>query len=121
MTYEVFEEKFKELSLDDRVSIFDTYCFEHGNSDDMIQSFDEDFFDTYFSNAMEAVRAAFFGKIKSWMDKYIRFNAYGNLESMDEYDVSEEIDNYLKEIFDNPDTWKDYIDDDEETDEDDEE
>jgi hypothetical protein len=46
-----------------------------------LYSFDDDFFDTYFSNPMEAARATFFGDIKSWGDDYIMFNGYGNLES----------------------------------------
>ena len=117
MKYETFEEKFKELSIGERLSIFNTYCIEHGDPDKEIHSFDEEFFETYFRDPMEAARATFFGKINSWMDEYIRFNAYGNLESMNEYDVLEEIDNYLEEIFDNPDTWEDYIDNEEEEDE----
>lgn len=121
MKYEVFEEKFKELSIGERLSIFNTYCIEHGDPDDQIHSFDEEFFNVYFeNNPMEAVRSAFFGKIESWNDEYIKFNAYGNLESMSEYEVLGEIDYYLEEIFDNPDTWEDYIDN-EEDDEDNEE
>lgn len=111
MTYEVFEEKFKELSLNERLSIFNMYCIEHGDSNDEIHSFDEEFFNTYFANPMEAARATFFGKIESWSDDYIRFNVYGNLESMNEHEVLGEIDYYLEEIFDNPDTWEDYIED----------
>ncbi len=118
MKYEKFEELFKELSLSERLSIFNTYCCEHGNPDNEIHSFDEEFFETYFSDPMEAARATFFGKIESWSDDYIKFNAYGNLESMNEYKVLEEIDNYLKDIFDNPDTWEDYIEDDEDEEED---
>ena len=67
---------------------------------------------------MEAARATFFGKIDSWNDEYIKFNGYGNLESMDEYEVLEKIDDYLEEIFDNSDTWEDYIEDDEDEEED---
>lgn len=114
MKYEVFEEKFKELSMGERLSIFNTYCCEHGNPDNQIHCFDEEFFYMAFSNPMEAARATFFGNIKNWSDEYIKFNAYGNLESMNEYDVLEEIDNYLEEIFDNPDIWEDYIEDEEE-------
>ena len=122
MKYEVFEEKFKELSIGERLSIFNTYCIEHGDPDDQIHSFDEEFFNVYFeNNPMEAVRAAFFGKIESWNDEYIKFNAYGNLESMSEYEVLGEIDYYLEEIFDNPDTWRDYIDDDDEDNEEEDE
>ena len=117
MKYEVFEEKFKELSIGERLSIFNTYCIEHGDSDNEIYSFDEEFFETFFSNPMEAARATFFGKINSWTDEYIKINVYGNLESMSEYDVLEEIDYYLEEIFDNTDTWEDYIDNDEEEEE----
>lgn len=118
MKYEVFEEKFKELSTSQKLSIFNTYCIEHGDPDREIHIFDEEFFNTFFTNPMDAVRAAFFGKIDSWSDEYIKFNGYGNLESMDEYDVLEEIDNYLEEIFDNSDTWEDYIEDEEEEEED---
>jgi len=122
MKYEVFEEKFKELSIGERLSIFNTYCIEHGDPDDQIHSFDEEFFNVYFeNNPMEAVRAAFFGKIESWNDEYIKFNAYGNLESISEYEVLGEIDYYLEEIFDNPDTWRDYIDDDDEDNEEEDE
>lgn len=120
MKYEVFEKKFKELSICERLSIFNTYCIEHGDAGNAIYSFDEEFFNIYFSNPMEAARATFFGKIESWSDEYIKFNAYGNLKSMSEYEALEEIDNYLEEIFDNPDMWEDYIaneEDDEEEDE----
>ena len=118
MKYEVFEEKFKELSIGEKIAIFNNYIPDGGNE---IYTFDEEFFETFFSNPMEAARATFFGKINSWTDEYIKFNAYGNLESMSEYDVLEEIDYYLKEIFDNTDTWEDYIDNEEEEEEEEEE
>ena len=121
MKYETFEEKFNELSTSEKIDIFNDYCFEYGDSDDMLHSFDEEFFDEQFSdNPMEAVRATFFGNIKNWSDEYIRFNAYGNLESVSEYDVDEEIEGYLEEIYKHESTWEDYIeeDDDEEDNED---
>lgn len=114
MNYEVFVEKFKGLSTSEKIAIFNMYCCEYGDPDKEIHSFDEDFFNTYFSNPMEVARATFFGKIDSWLDEYIKFNAYGNLESMNEYNVLEEIDNYLEEIFENTDTWEDFIEDEEE-------
>jgi hypothetical protein len=117
MKYETFEEKFRELSIGERIAVFNTYCIEHGDPGNEIHSFDEEFFNTYFSDPMEAARATFFGDIQNWSDDYIRFNAYGNLESMGEYEVLGEIDNHLEEIFDNPDTWEDYIEDEEEEDE----
>lgn len=121
MKYEVFKEKFNELSTSEKLSIFNNYCIEHGDPNNEIHSFDEEFFETYFSNPMDAARSTFFGKIKYWTDDYIKFNAYGNLESMDKYDVLQEIDYYLEEIFDNTDTWEDYIDNEEEEEEEEEE
>lgn len=43
---------------------------------------DDDFWETYFgNNPQEAARATYFGDIRNWNDPYIRFNAYGNLET----------------------------------------
>jgi hypothetical protein len=57
-----------------------------------VYDFDDDFFDTYFEGKPEeAARATFFGKIQNWMDDYIRFNGYGNLESLSEYQYTQEL------------------------------
>lgn len=122
MKYETFVEKFNELSTSEKIAIFNEYCLEYGDSDNMLNSFDEDFFEMAFSDPMEAARATFFGDIKNWSDEYIRFNGYGNLESVSEYDVEDEIDGYLEEIFEHEDVWDNYIDnvDDDEEEEDDE-
>ena len=61
---------------------------------------------------MEAARATYFGKIESWNDEYIKFNAYGNLESMSEYEVLGEIDYYLEDIYEHDEIWGNYIDED---------
>lgn len=55
------------------------------------QDFNDDFWDVFsedehMSAAEKAARAVYFGKIHSWGDPYIRFNAYGNLETTDEID-----------------------------------
>ena len=86
----------------------------------MLNYFDEDFFSMAFSNPMEAARATFFGSIESWSDEYIRFNAYGNLESLSEYQAEGEIEYYIEDIFEHPDVWEDYIDDDEDEENEDE-
>ena len=120
MTFETFEERFYELSFSERLAIYNNYCLEYCSGDDMIYYFDDDFFDMYFSSPMDAARATFFGKIESWNDEYIRFNAYGNLESLSEYDARNEIGYALDVIFEHEDCWKDYIEDDEEDDEEEE-
>lgn len=62
------------------------------------QSNDEEFFNIYFANKPdEAVRAALYGEYE-YMDEYVKFNAYGNLESKSEYGVEEEIKSYIDEI-----------------------
>lgn len=57
-----------------------------------VYDFDDDFFDTYFEGKPEeAARATFFGNIENWMDEYIRFNGYGNLESLSDYQYQREL------------------------------
>jgi hypothetical protein len=66
-----------------------------------VYDFDDDFFDTYFEGKPEeAARATFFGKIQNWMDDYIRFNGYGNLESVSEYQYNKELLSGADEIID---------------------
>jgi hypothetical protein len=60
--------------------------------------FDEEFFDVYFSEKMEIARAVFFGNIESWSDDYIRFNGYGNLESLSDWAYEAELLEGEKEI-----------------------
>lgn len=43
---------------------------------------DKEFFNTYFGdNPLEAVRAAVYGKYR-YNDDYVKFNGYGNLETL---------------------------------------
>lgn len=63
-----------------------------------VYEFDDDFFDTYFKSKQEAARATFFGTIDNWLDEYIRFNGYGNLESLSEYKYEQELKEGADEI-----------------------
>jgi hypothetical protein len=70
-----------------------------GSLEDMrVYEFDEEFFDNYTESKMEAARAVFFGDIQNWNDEYIRFNGYGNLESLSEYAYDEELKENADEI-----------------------
>lgn len=52
---------------------------------------DEEFFNIFFYNKPdEAVRAAFYGDYR-YMDDYVQFNGYGNLVSVSEWQVEEEL------------------------------
>jgi len=64
------------------------------------REFDDYFFKDYFTDPQEAARATFFGDIDNWMDEYIRFNAYGNLESASDYHVEKELLENADEILD---------------------
>ena len=63
-----------------------------------VYEFDEEFFEEMFSSPAEAVRATFFGNIQNWMDDYIYFDGYGNLQSMTKSQHKESIQNAADEI-----------------------
>ena len=120
ISLEKFTEEFKNLSNHEKIIIYNNYCSEHGDSDNMLHDFDEEFFEMAFGNdPIEAARATFFGDIQNWSDEYIRFNAYGNLESLSEYDAVEEAEDHVDDIYEYEDVW-DYIETEEDEDEDEE-
>lgn len=54
--------------------------------------FGDEFFNMFFDGKpIEAARAVFFGSIDSWGDEWIRFNGYGNLESLSDYEREQEL------------------------------
>lgn len=113
--FEIWKEYWDELDDGKKISIRNEYCREH-NPDEEIFSFDEEFFETFFSEskAIEVARAVFFGNIQSWSDDYIKFNGYANLESMSSYDAVQDTENYyINSIFEDERSWRDEIDEDE--------
>lgn len=107
ISLEKFTEEFKNLTDREKIAIYNEYCLEHGDSDKMLYDFDEEFFEMAFEGKepMEICRATFFGNITSWNDEYIRFNAYGNLESLSEYDAVEVAEDHVNEIYEYEDVW----------------
>lgn len=77
-----------------------------------VYEFDDEFFNTFFEGKpLEAARATYFGSIDNWNDEYIRFNGYGNLESLSDYayekellENADEIIEVVMEEYDNLDT-----------------
>lgn len=61
------------------------------------QENDEDFFNIYYNNALEAVRAVCYGNY-NYADEYVKINAYGNLESCSKYELAEELEDNIEEI-----------------------
>lgn len=61
---------------------------------------DEEFFNTYFcNNPMEAVRSVSFGEY-NFNDEYVRFNGYGNLVTLDEWQLHRELRESKEDIID---------------------
>lgn len=118
LSYEKFEEAWNDLERGDKIALFNEYACEYC-PDDQIYNFDEEFFEVFFSgDPMGAVRAAHFGEISCWSDEYIRFNGYGNLVSMSDYDAAEYADDYTKKIYEHEELWSSYIDEDDYLDDD---
>ena len=61
---------------------------------------DEEFFNTFFNNPMEAIRATYYGNY-NYNDDYVKFNGYGNIDSYSEYERIEEIKDSIDDIVDN--------------------
>lgn len=71
-----------------------------GSFDDLdYQMNDEEFFEVYFKDKMEVARAICYGNY-NYMDAYVKFNAYGNLESCDEWERNKDIEDRKEEIVD---------------------
>ena len=68
----------EELTPADWETLYNEWAME--NDGDTVHENDEDFFSTYFSNPLDAVRAAHFGQW-SFGDDYVTFDGYGNLKS----------------------------------------
>ncbi len=98
------------MSEDDRVAIYNEYCSDYGSSEDELHNFNEEFFETYFQSRMEICRATYFGEIRSWYDEYIRLNVYGNLESFSTTEAMDMIEDFLEDIDEYEDIWRDYMD-----------
>lgn len=61
---------------------------------------DEEFFNMFFEGKpMEAVRASQYGNY-NYTDDYVRFNGYGNLESLSEYKYEDELKSEIDDIVD---------------------
>ena len=59
---------------------------------------DEEFFNTFFpNNPTEAVRSAYYGDY-NYCDDYVKFDGYGNLKSVDDYELEKEYKYYIDDI-----------------------
>jgi hypothetical protein len=85
-------EALEEMEIEKLVSIHNERCYDQNYYDDEIFYNDDDFFNTYYHNkVIEAVRAVTYGDYR-YTDEYMRYNGYGNLVSMTEWEVGNWID-----------------------------
>ena len=62
---------------------------------------DEEFYDIFFKDKMEVARAVYYGgNSYNYMEEYVRFDAYGNLETTDDYNMRRDLQDGASEILD---------------------
>lgn len=74
------------MATHDKVQAINDYLENQGYQDDTIYYFDEHTINDLFSNAWDAVRACHFGDINFTHD-YFRFNGYGNIETLSDWEI----------------------------------
>ena len=82
-------------------------CYMWDNSLDYYYYYahDEDFYNTFFENNPEEVaRAVYYSSNYNYADDFVKFNAYGNLETASNYEIKDAIIDGAGEIFE---TWYD--------------
>ena len=105
MKNEMLREKLQGLLLEDTgylMTIVEELNNWNSNLDYLrVYENDEEFFEMFFQgiNPMEVARAIYYGDYK-YMDEYVRFNAYENLESLSDYQYKQELKDNINEIID---------------------
>jgi hypothetical protein len=73
------------------IELNNRYCEVFDYRDDEIYNNDEEFFEIFFTDAMQAVRAVSFGDYR-YHDDYVIFNGYGNLETFNQMNTDRLVD-----------------------------
>lgn len=69
-----------EMDCSDLVQLNNEYCEAINGMDSNIYSNDNDFLEDYFNTKADLARAITYGDFR-YMDNWVRFDGYGNLES----------------------------------------
>lgn len=95
-----FEELKESITFEELEEMLQDCISYDGYFEDLdYQPNNDEFFEIYFSKPIDAVRAAHYGSY-NYMDDYVKFNAYGNLDSCSEYEREKEIEENKEEIID---------------------
>ena len=104
MKKEMLLNEIKELLLNDMDTLKDVVRELDGWNNCLdyliVYENDEEFFDMFFKGRpAEVARAIHYGDF-NYNDEYIKFNAYGNLETLSEYDYEELLKENVEEVID---------------------
>jgi hypothetical protein len=75
-----------EMDCTDLVMLNNEYCESINGMDSFIYSNDDNFLEDYFNTKSDLARAIFYGDYR-YMDNWVTFNGYGNLESFNYMDT----------------------------------
>lgn len=107
MTREQITDAIKVMTDLDIMELNNIFCDIANYGDLYIYTNDEYFFQDYFNSGIEIARAVQYGDYNI-NHEYVRFNGYGNLESMDFLDLNDlvdSVDNIVDSVEEN---WNDY-------------
>ena len=105
MKNEMLREKLQGLLLGDTEYLMTIVSeLNNWNSNlDYLRAYEnnKEFFEMFFegTHPMEIVRMTYYGDYK-YTDQYVRFNGYGNLESLDNFEYEKELKDNINEILD---------------------
>lgn len=90
-TTETILDKINEMNKSQLVELNNAYCQSANYYESEVYNNDEDFFETFYPNAgdgLKVAQAVFYGDY-NYSHQYVKFNGYGNLESIDYFEVSD--------------------------------
>lgn len=105
---ELIAEEIKGMTSEEIMELNNLLCEDLNNMDDLIYYNDEEFFEIYFTKALDAVQAVHFGNY-NYSDDFVKFNGYGNLDSfsfLDENNLPDLLPNMIECILENPQNYE---------------
>ena len=86
------------------------YCEQKSYTDDMIWHNDAFTINEFFTNSFDALKSMFYGGYNP-NDEFFKFDGYGNLESINQYEIFDYIDikGIVYDIYENPENYMDYV------------
>ena len=92
------------------MTLHNEYCDNKSYTDDMIYNNDAYTINEFFTNSFEALKSMFYGGYNP-NDEFFKFDGYGNLESINQYEIFDYIDikGIVYNIYEDPYKYVDYV------------